>query len=475
MSLLNKIQERRDKNLGSDNEFKQSKQDFILPLTNNHFMSHLEDKSFYTTQVDNKEFVDSKQFLFQNEFKHVYLLSKRGIGKTYSLYNYIISTAVEQIKLFLENDFETRDAEPTKLPMMVGFMLINMRFTPTLTATLNELLSQHEIEQYVEMIIEQPINNNIGITVIIDDGGYRKFKKYYYFGECFYLTQPNYARMRQFNDLSFVVFDEFEKAFAKSLLDEDRVMVDSQKLMDNFRELLNSFQRNPNLRFLYLGNITNLNSVIWDFLNIASFDFKVQINEHEGSNDKVLILNLITLFTNEDMANYFEDLTTLGISEEELFQVEHLIDTKNQIESLDVDSFIIFTDLHIMYFTKEFCNIEPVNLATMNKLKADMQLEFEQVEYKDYDYEGMIRSVLNKYRWSDNKFTRHVIEQSLDKQKQKIVTKHKIPVYCLGQIPLNNTYIIEDKHDFLKNFSKTSYQFRSLRELFIYYNLIGKG
>lgn len=480
------IAQKREAMLGEHDDIGQLELSYSLPNTNNEKMEDVEDTSFYEIKVKEehqdkvieKTYCDSVQFLFQDVFKHTFLISSRGIGKTYSVHDYVIKTAMDFIKKDLPEAVYQQNRQEVKLPIMVGYILQNALYNAPLIQTLNEILSKYKIEKYVDCSVETTFNNRIAIEVRVDLGGINPYKKLYTFGETFYLTQPNLARGRQYTDLSFVIFDEFEKAFAKSLMDEDKVVVDTDKLFDNFLDIMNSFQRNDKLRFLYLGNITNLNSIIWDYLKIVNFDFKSQVNEHVNEKtdiiSRILILNLIPLFTNQTMSNYFEDLTTLGISEEELFQVSALVNEEHVIEKVDEKCFIVFDDNHIFYFRNGICNIDRVDIKTMEKLNDMIAKKFDHEVITIRSDEDIINEYLNDQGYAINQYTIDMVPlKMLRKSESKKVTS-KLKIYSVGRLLLDGTIHVDNKVEFFKSFNKNSYKFKSLREYFIYTNLINK-
>lgn len=474
MSYNTLIEQRREKNKDERGELLPTSFTYEVSNKNNSNVELLDQVDWYSIKdtKKNKVYCDSKQFLFQDKYKHVFILSKRGIGKTYSLYEYFINTVVDFIEQDLEFAIENNNKQDVQLPLMVGFILQNGFYQSPLINTLNELIRKRKLGEYINLEVVTYIYGKIAVEVIIDFGSVLMFKKHYVFGEYFLLTAPNLARQRQFSEFNYIVFDEFEKAFAKSLLDENKVSVDVDQLFNNFTDLLNSFQRNENLRYLYLGNITNLNSIIWDFLKIANFDFKVQVNEHDDSDDKILILNLIPLFTNQSMANYFQDLTTLGISEEELFKMEGIINEENVIESLSSDSFVLFDDNYIYYFNGDICNIEKVDMNSMQKLNDVINKEFKTTTkvYKS-DYE-LMDEWLSAHNYDHNQFTESLVPLQDLLEEQVIEHTAKIPVYSIGKISLDNTIVVDDVHSLLRGFKKSRYKFKSHREYFIYAKLI---
>lgn len=473
-TIEEQIQALRTKVIGEVNDIVTMDEfEYEVPTINNDNMQFLEDITFYETVVDGESYCDSKQFLFQDVYKHVFILSKRGIGKTFSVHDYVLRSALEFIKLELPDSLRFNRRNEVQLPINVAYILQNALYHGSLIKTFNEILSDMEIGKGVDMRVVSYQGDRIAIEVRIDFGAQRAFTKLYYFAECFFLTQPNLARGRQFKDISFVVFDEFEKAFAKSLLDEDRNRIDSDTLFDNFKDILNSFQRNKRLRYLYMGNITNLNSIIWDFLEIVDFDFEIQINEHEAG-DKILILNLIPLFTNESMANYFEDLTTLGISEEDLFKTRGFISEDNVIDELDVNSFIIFDDNYIYYFKDKICNVERVSMESMEKLNKAIDQEFITIKHIKVDDDTLMDEWLKKHNMENNIWTQALVPLQDLQNETQIEEIKKMKVYSTGKILLDGTVTVNKESDFFKQFRKNSYKFRNLREYFIYANLIGK-
>lgn len=472
LDLESVINERRSAILGEDADLPIMSAGFTLPTDNNIEMDAVTDIDFYKVESDDgKIFCDSKQFLFQDIYKHVFLIGKRGIGKTYSVHDYVISQCVKYIREDLPNAIKTRQRASMQLPINVAYLLQNTLYNGPLIKTLNEILANYSLNDYVTMEVISYTTQKMAIEVSVDLGGSNKFIKAYSFGECFYLTLPNLARGRQFNDTDFVIFDEFEKAFAQSLLDENKVRVDTDKLFDNFKDLMNSFQRNDKIRFLYMGNITNLNSIIWDFLEIVNFDFEYQINEHDD--EKVLILNLIPLFTNQSMSNYFEDATTLGISEEELFKLNGMIDEKNIIEDLTSDSFIVFDDMYIYYFDNGICNVERVTMKNMEALNEQVQREFVHQKIVEADDDELMTNWLEERGIDNNEHTRLLVPLQELQHEQTIDTVTRIKVYSVGKLLLDDTIHVDDTKMFFKPFRKDTYKFRSLREYFIFAHLIG--
>lgn len=470
-NLIEAVKQAQERNAHRDLPiYRRLDYDFKLDERNNKNVANVLDIAWYSTKSGKEIYCDSKQFLYQNIYKHTFLLAKRGIGKTYSIYKMVLDTALEFLEKDLASALEADRRDDVELPINVIFILQNALFTTNLVKTFNDLMSGYDFDGDVNIKVVSYNSQSLALEVSVDIHSTRPFIKFYTFGECLFLTMPNLARGRQFNTNSFVVFDEVEKAFVTSLLDDNRNSIDKDKLFNNFLDIINSLQRNKDLRFIYTCNISNLDSQLWDFLKIATFDFEYQVNDFENS--KVLILNLIPLFTNQSMANYFQDLTTLGISEEELFKMEGIINEENVIKDLTSDSFVLFDDNYIYYFNGDICNIEKVDMNSMQKLNDVINKEFKTTtKVCKSDYELMDEWLI-AHNYDHNQFTESLVPLQDLLEEQVIEHSAKIPVYSIGKISLDNTIVVDDVHSLLRGFKKSRYKFKSHREYFIYAKLI---
>jgi hypothetical protein len=415
---------------------------YTPPNYNNSWILNVENN---IDKFSDNNFCDSKQFLFQNKIKHTFIIGKRGVGKSYSTFKYLVETWLNQILTsdLLADSILLQNKEPMMLDFYIGFILENAHRNRNLVDTLNE---------FIDITIENVainfdiVGNKLALIFNIDVATGIIFRKGFYIGEIYYLTQPMQARNKQHKKLKYVIFDEFEKAFSRSLLDDDLNSLSSDKLFSNFLEIQNSFARNTAIRFLYLGNITNLNSPIWQFLEIDTFDFVSKIIDKKETS-KILVLNIIPIFTNEIMTNIFEDATTLGIDETALFNLEHRIDPDNKIENIDYNTTIIVTPNNLIYINTEtfITNVKTLDhktLITLHEQLSETYTITTKIPNNTIDLK-------NKWLYENNYPTAPFLHSLVPESylKEHIYTEHtktkSIKAYNISNLDIKNTVLTD--------------------------------
>lgn len=431
----------------------------------------LEAANFLTVTKPNGEAAfDSKKFLFQEYFKDVYIFGKRGIGKSYSTYKWIVDSILEISVDVFTYALEKGDRDIVSIPFYFGILLQKQTLVSNTVETFNEFLTETPNENMTWEF--EIIKDKLILNMAVDIGSPIKFRKSIVVAEIYYLTLPIRARNRQHKNIKFMLTDEVEKAFATSLLDENMNLLSLEKLFFNFLDLKNSFARNPNIRWLYLGNITNVNSPLWSFLKIKNFNFVKKILEDK--NGKTLIINIVKIYENEDFDTIYKDMTTQGIDESQLFNLDHIINENNVIENMDYTGNVLLTNTRIFYFKDGICNVEIIGLESMNKLNDLMSKEWEvEIIDKNYNKDQKSDDWLIRNGYEPSPFIYDLVPKEIRQEYIKSKSIAKIRVYNISRMKIEGSIQVDDKKEYLEKMGKMWYLFDDLPSYLAFQDLAG--
>lgn len=474
------IQAQYEKYKGKVNEVLCTEEGFKLDERYNYLFEENDiNKLIKELSVKNPKgiFCDTTPFLYQNVYKHSFIITKRGVGKTYKIDREVIDKTVAFINENLISSLSYSDKSDVNMKGKVVFILQNTFYVASLIETLNELLQKNEsLHKDITYTFNTLIGHKISLDVTFRHGGVYPFTKSYIIGECLFLTQPMLARKRQFSDVALVIFDEFEKCFSTPLLDYDNNAIEVNDLFINYKEIINSLQRNASIRFIYLGNISNTNSIIWQDIGVTDFNFKQKLIIHPKTNKvEGVVYNFTDDFYNTDMSNVFEDSTTLGIAEEDLINIDDNINSRYDIKEINKNCAVIFDDKYLYYFQDQVCRIYIADHTNLEKFNVIKDFEFVTTEQVPLDVNKLYQDFLEEYKYTENAFTRELFE--LDYLKEDYETyevKSHITVYTIGNIIIKNGIVVEDVPAFLRGFRKKGFYFNNNAEYMLYRRLIRK-
>lgn len=424
------------------------------------FFSIKDEEAIKAKLEENFLYCDSKKFLHQDYFKDVYIFGKRGVGKSYSLYEWIVDEAIDLCLRALSPAIEKNDRDPVNIPLYFGILLQNVGLTGNMIDTFNEFLVETPNE-HTEWIFEI-VNDKLMLKISVDTGASIKFRKSFIMAEFYYLTLPMRARNKQHKNLLFMIMDEVEKAFANSLLDENLNIISADMLYKNFLEMKNSFNRNAKIRWLYFGNVTNASSPLWEFLELDNFNFVKKIIEDERG--KSLVLNVIRIFFNKDMETIYEDMTTQGISEISLFKLDHLINEDNVIKEVNNKTQVLLTNTKIFYFHDNICNVETIGMKSMKKLNGLMDKEFE-IEYEEVvgNVKNQADDWLRKQGYTPHEALYKLVPANIMNNRRMVKGHAKIKVYNISRMKIEGSIILRDPKEYLGLLKYREYLFNNER------------
>jgi hypothetical protein len=312
-------------------------------------------------------------------------------------------------------------------------------------------------------------DQKLHLMVNIDNGSIRGLPINFKIADVFYLTSPKLVRGKQHKSLNFVIMDEFEKSFSYSIIEENNEF-NQAKLFNNYLDIIISISRNKRVRFLYLGNITNTASPIWDFLEINNFNFKEKRLDKYG---KMLIVNIVPFYTNEDFSEMFSsNLTTMGIDESDMLPTNSLIDEDITFNIKDKDVTGIYNNNSIFYIKDNKVVYENLDANTLNEFMNEAKREFNIVKKVNNNInQEQVMDIIKKSINLNRKLDSNDFNFNSEKE---IITKRTRPFYNVSNIVFDKPFINLKKEELGRSLPKiNTLTFNSLNTYLQYVGIFG--